>query len=621
MLARGLVGLVLLGSLAFAVGLGSRAGTAHSASEAEKLIISLKRPVGTSNLWRLTARVKLHRRSPIPRIVNSHPPNYPIGHSDRLWVLDGNTDIYRHVRATILCETPHLYFYVQTSVHVDRRSACKSARFFEHHIYPTDRRVFGSEWRPGIDGDVHVTLFYGHVPGVAGYYAGEDEYPKLVNKYSNQREILFISSDYTTLGSEFDSTLAHEFQHMIHWHVHAQDEAWDNEGASMLAQIINGFSADGVDQAYAFQPVQLDAWTDGANSDPYYGAGFLWMDYLYERFGPSFVQAMLENRHYSGIALAAQVLHKRTSLSLTKVFGDWVVANYLDRPRLAPRFGYHNTQIHISPNASLGKRSIRYATHLHPYMPFYLAVKPLSEPRVLHFSAAPSIPLISAGRTAPFWWSNRCDFCETSMTRTINLRKAHRPVLTFKAWYRIETGYDYAYLEVSRNRGATWHTLPSRISTKQNPNGGNLGNGITGQSNKVHGNHRGWVSVRVKLRRYAGKKVRLRFQYVTDDEYNGQSLAIRDMAIKAIHYRDHVGDSAWHLSGFVPVMQNRLPLRWSIRLITYPRGVPKVNSVSVGPRGHASIKIPRSRKSKQAALAIFGQAPKTTLEARLRITS
>lgn len=622
--------LVLVSAVAVWHQAGSRVGEAATRAPiahpqmpqtAARLAALLSQPMPASNLWDLTRRLKLHRGAPIPRIVNSRSPNYPVEHTDTLWILNANSDTYHRVKATIVCETPHLYLYVQNSVKVSRAAACSSARFFENHIYPTDRAMFGSEWRPGVDDDPHVVIFYGHTPGVGGYFSGEDEYPRVVNRFSDQREIMFISSDDTTVGNaDFNSTAAHEFQHMIHWHVHPQDEAWDNEGASVLAQVVNGFSSDGFDQAYASDPVQLDSWSDGNNS-PNYGAGFLWMDYLYERFGRGFVHAMLADNRYSGIALATDILRRREHLSLNQVFGDWVVANFLNDRRMGPRFGYHNSDIRIPPRITLSGQSIFYRTSPHPYAPVYVAITPSKVAMTLHFHGARTIPVIGERQTAPFWWSNRCDFCDTSMTRSIHLGGTSRPVLTFKAWYGIETGYDYAYVEVSADGGITWYSLTTAVSSRSNPNGGNYGNGITGQSWHAAGNHGGWVRLKADLFKYRGKRIQLRFEYVTDDEYNGQSLAVKDIAIRSAHFRDTVGDGAWRLRGFVPVMRNALPLRWSIRMITIRRGSKSVKTVPVDSRANATIVVPSIHAAKRIALAIYSQAPKTTLSAAMEISS
>jgi immune inhibitor A len=633
---RAVLGLTALVAIVFAatvataqLGGGKRAddigpnhnrGPATITQSPARLAALLSQPVPPNDLWSLAARLKLHRTLPVPRVVHSRSPDYRVGRVDRFWVLNELTDVWHRVKARIVCKTSHLYLYIQTSVPLHRGLACASARFFEAHIYPTDRKTFGSEWRPGIDDDPHVTLFYGHTPGVAGYFSGEDEYPATVNKYSNEREMMFISSDDVAAGTpNFDATAAHEFQHMIHWHMHAQDEAWDNEGASMLAQVVNGFTDNGVDGSYASDPVQLDSWSD-ANSDPNYGAGFLWWDYLYERFGSSFIHALLADSHDSGLALAAKLLSEREHTSLSAVFGDWVVANLLNNRHVGRPYGYVHSSIRIRPRITSSAAGMR-VHRVHPYAPLYVDVKPSVRAATLAFRGDPSIPVIGAGNAGPFWWSNRCDFCDTSMTRPINLVHARHPVLTFQTWYDIEKDYDYAYVEASSNGGVTWYSLGSNVSTNRDPNGGNYGNGITGQSGHLDGNVHGWVSVHVGLTRFAGRRIELRFEYVTDDEFNSQSFAVKDIAVRAAHVPDSVGNAAWRLEGFVPVLENRLPMKWVIRTISYGHGRTAVGWISASTDGRASIHVPSSLHVKRVVLAIFGQAPKTTLTAAIHISA
>jgi hypothetical protein len=595
---------------------GLRSAPSHSIQTPAQLTRLLSAAVPPNDAWSLAARLG-HGSRHTRRVVNKSAPHYRVGRIDTFWNLNNATDDWRRVRARIVCETRHLYLYVQVSVSATRGSACASARFFEADIYPTDRRTFGSEWRPGVDDDPHITLFYGHTPGVGGYFSDENEYPTAVNRYSNQREMMFISSDDVVLGtSDFASTAAHEFQHMIHWHTHPQDEAWDNEGASMLAQVISGYSADGLDGSYQLDPVQLDSWSDGDNS-PNYGAGFLWWDYLYERFGHDFIHAMMADARDSGIALAAVQLARREHATLRSVFGDWVVANFLNDRRVGRAYGYGNSTIQIPDQATIGGSTSRLLLHRAPYTPLYVGVKLSAHPSVLTFHGSPAIPVIGAGNSAPFWWSNRCDFCDTSMTRAIDLTHARRPELTFQAWYGIEFGYDYAYIEVSTDRGRTWQTLRSPIGTNRNPNGANYGNGITGWSGNVRGNSHGWLPVRIDLARFARRHIQLRFEYVTDDEYNGQSLALRDIAIHGAHFHDTVGSPAWRLRGFVPVLHNELPMTWTVRTITNGQRGTRVGTIDIPADGRVRIPVPAADAARALRLAIFGQAPKTTLTAQI----
>jgi len=93
---------------------------------------------------------------PIPAVLRTTSPNYPVGHSSTFYILGEDTNRYFQAPATIRYKTPHLYMYVQNGLSVDSAALRKAADLFEHSTYPTDRSYFGSEWRPGVDGDPHI---------------------------------------------------------------------------------------------------------------------------------------------------------------------------------------------------------------------------------------------------------------------------------------------------------------------------------------------------------------------------------------------------------------------------------------------------------------------------------
>jgi len=81
---------------------------------------------------------------------------------------------------------------------------------------------------------------------------------------------------------------------------------------------------------------------------------------------------------------------------------------------------------------------------------------------------------------------------------------------TLKFWtkYDTEEDYDYAYVMATVD-GYIYNPIAGNITTNNNPNGGNIGNGITGNSN-------GWVEGKFPLAEYEGQNILLVFVYVTD---------------------------------------------------------------------------------------------------------
>ncbi len=82
--------------------------------------------------------------------------------------------------------------------------------------------------------------------------------------------------------------------------------------------------------------------------------------------------------------------------------------------------------------------------------------------------------------------------------------------LTFWTWYSTETYWDYAYVEISTNKGVSFFSIPGNITTNYNPVGRNLGNGINGSSGGV------WVRGAFGLNNWAGQRILIRFRYKTD---------------------------------------------------------------------------------------------------------
>jgi immune inhibitor A len=590
---------------------GSPSGHAPVRQEA-RLARLVTASIPARNLYALTDQLKLRPPRPIAHVIRTVSPNYPVGHQDSFYVLSEDKNHYFVMHAKIVAETPHLYIYVQNGENLNRTQVQAAANTFENHIYPTDRAHFGSEWTPGVDGDPHITCLVGNLlsSGAGGFYSAEDEYPRIVNPYSNQREMIYINSIATVPGDQsFNLTLSHEFQHMIHWHMHPHDNAWLNEGMSMLAEDINNYPPGDEVSAYLDLPdTQLNTWSlNGLSSAAHYGAAYLFLAYLYDRLGSGFIRAMLADSRYTDFALINDVLHKRhINTTANALFTQWVVANQLRDPSVDGGV-YAYRQMTASP--SLKRQfSLPFSTldHIHPYAAQYLALDHLSGRKTVHltFSAPTTIPLLHLTRSGPFWWSNRGDMSETTLERTVDLRHVRQATLHFRADYDIEKDYDYAYVEVSRDGGKTWTTLRGTDTTTSNPNGASYGNAYTGRSKTER-------AETMNLSPYAGHKILLRFQYVTDDEYTGEGIVFKDISIPAIGFHDTF--TGWKTQGFVPVAQNVLADTWHVQLIEYRgTGAAVVNMPIHGGRGSLTI-APSAAGITKVIAVVFDAAPKTTV--------
>lgn len=148
-----------------------------------------------------------------------------------------------------------------------------------------------------------------------------------------------------------------------------------------------------------------------------------------------------------------------------------------------------------------------------------------------------------------YYYSTTGNNLDTAMTRSFSLPAGAS--LSAKVRYNIEQDWDYAYLEVSTDGGATWNNVATNLSTNTNPNGQNKGNGITGVSTNS-----GWVDLTADLSAYGGQTVALGFRYWTDVAQQGQpgeasvpGISIDEINVSGSPTDGAETDTGWTYSG------------------------------------------------------------------------
>ncbi|MEO6887506.1 MAG: hypothetical protein ABI456_00680 [Ktedonobacteraceae bacterium] len=598
--------------------------------QTEQVLLLTPHPL--RDLYSLARRLKLHTPAPIPHVGRTTPLNEHVGQEDAFWLSNLETRRYTRIHAKLVYITPHVYMYVQDGQSANLAALQSSATTFETQIYPTDRATYGSEWSPGIDDDVHLTILnaIGLGRGVGGYFSSEDEYPTSVNPYSNEREMFYVSLEGTIPGSaDYNSTLAHEFQHMIHWYQHPVDLSWTNEGMSVLAQHINGYSSGGVEQSFLQQPdTQINDWTDDMTMAlAHYGAGYLFMDYFAE--------------HYGGYAILKELLRDPASPPINfdhvlakhgyqdrfnDVIEKWYIANFVQDTNIDHgQYGYPTIHLQgLTPQHSASSFPFSESDSVHQYAAEYYDLKATGRHGKLAISlkGSPTIRVIGNDpyQAANEWWSNRYDNMDSTLTRSFDLTslKGKQATLQFAAWFDLERDYDYAFAEVSTD-GANWTTLKGPATTDSNPNGANWGHGYTGTSGG--GNTPQWIQESVDLTPYAGKKIQIRFEEVTDDAVNLQGFAIDQVQIPELHFQDAgSSDNRWVSNGFIR-LNNILPEHYEMQALIYQGQNFSVSRVSVDlATGQGTLIVPEfGTKVTRVILIVSAYAAETTLLAHYQI--
>ncbi len=557
----------------------------------------------------------------IPVTVNATPPSYKVGDTAKFWVSNSDTQEHTQITAELKVMTDHVAMWVQQGVRMNQRDLEASAQRFEERTYPTNREFFGSEWTPGVDNDVRLHILHARGLGenVAGYYSSADEYSRLVNEYSNEREMFYISADSGSAKPNsvfYDGTLAHEFQHMIHWANDRNETSWVNEGMSELASYLNGFDPGGMEYAYAEQPdTQLTTWADPSTESTaeHYGASYLFTSYFLQRFGEELTKAVVASPK-NGIpsfdeALAAAGRAER----FDDIFADWVIANYLDLPEIDPtgHFGYTGID---TPEMVVAKTHRSYPVsgeeQVSQYGVDYIRLRG-SGSVTIQFAGQQQVAVVDAAPQGTHsWWSNRGDQSSATLTRAFDLRAVDSATLTFSVWYDIEEGWDYAYVAASTDGGNRWQILQARTSTTANPVGNAFGPGWTGTSG---GRTPGWIDEQVDLTPFAGQEILLRFQMVTDDAVNRPGLLLDNIAIPEIGYTDdgENGAGGWEAAGWA-LIDNSLDQRWLVQLVRVSGNQVAVEQMAVGLDGRGELLVADLGAADEVVLAISGLTPVTT---------
>jgi len=128
------------------------------------------------------------------------------------------------------------------------------------------------------------------------------------------------------------------------------------------------------------------------------------------------------------------------------------------------------------------------------------------------------------------YYSGKSNYRDATLTLAApwNFSTVVSPTLTFKTWYDTEEGWDFGFVQVSTDGGATWTSLPgTTTTTDHDPDCFFIEEmpGYTGYSG-------GWLNETVDLSAYAGTaQVWLRFRYETDPATLGLGWFLDDIKV------------------------------------------------------------------------------------------
>ncbi|HDT11193.1 MAG TPA: hypothetical protein ENN58_00495, partial [bacterium] len=170
--------------------------------------------------------------------------SFSVGEKDTFYVYDFQTNNNNATIATLKHIGTHCEIWVEDAGQAVADSKIQSiANEFDSAIYPLVTENFYAT--SDIDGNGVVSILLADLGGyAAGYITPADFYTKQEYSQSNFRDLLYVQKTMPT--SDINSTVVHEFQHLVHanrniliegdWNSGDLSYRWIDEGLAMAAQ-------------------------------------------------------------------------------------------------------------------------------------------------------------------------------------------------------------------------------------------------------------------------------------------------------------------------------------------------------------------------------------------------
>jgi hypothetical protein len=193
-------------------------------------------------------------------------------------------------------------------------------------IYDLSVETFGAP--PDVDGHEQVFLLIVDLPfpGLLGLFdanVADHAIPELRRDVICLDELAVRRQSYLARG-----TLAHEFQHLIHWNWDQDEEVWLDEGLSGYAEELVGFpDAD---------PLAVPAFLGAANTPlagffkgegRYYGATYLFVTYLAQRYGQPLISQIVAEARNGIFGIEDALEHVGEVGEFEDAWTPWILAN------------------------------------------------------------------------------------------------------------------------------------------------------------------------------------------------------------------------------------------------------------------------------------------------------
>lgn len=368
----------------------------------------------------------------------------------------------------------------------------------------------------------------------------------------------------------YESTFAHEWQHLLHYYTDPFEGLLLNEGLSDFAMSLTGYANAAAtvfqpgpnSHIYCFQGFgivqtqfnpnprecggaenSLNLWNEGSPNALLadYGNAYSLMLYLFDHYGVDMMTRLHLDGDLQGIASIAAALEGEGVSNPYRVIHDFQSSTLLDKivdNRRGIVIGTPKSRVttaSLNSTVNLANPASNATPGAAPNGADYVVLQDAHgnalrgrDLRSLKFQGAATLPTQPVLWSVvgndpdrpgdPVLWSGNANSLDSAIVTPVTV-PADDPTLSFLAKYGAEFGFDYGYVGVSTDGGATYTYVPGDKTVD-----GPLGPALNGTTT-------GFEPHTYDLSAYAGQSVLLEFRYVSDGGVNEGGLLLDDITL------------------------------------------------------------------------------------------
>lgn len=299
---------------------------------------------------------------------------FALGAVDTFWVYNFTTSLFDRVPVELKATGSVTYIWVAMeelqNLHVDTliingllqalevktpqrsRDSTKGIVVLGRHFFGDPPNINSSFVKGAGDGKTHFLVCDikdSWTPASGGEYVAGFFFDVDVDggsPFSNRRDMLYIDSypgiffNGTRNFGESLTTLAHEFQHLIHWNYDIGEILFFNEGLSEYAPYLCGFGLRSAAGYFEKPNIPLIGWSSSLED---YSRAALWTLYTAEQYGDAFIRNLTQNSSSGISGFESALIQSGMTSSLPATVQNFHVANIIGNRQSNPAYGYLDT--------------------------------------------------------------------------------------------------------------------------------------------------------------------------------------------------------------------------------------------------------------------------------------